>query len=287
MLLTRRLATCARSYRIEMAHHDMQKALGELSIAHSSFRVVSTASKSMPLKDWLSDEHANMFFPIAARPMGREEEASILLDTGCAPETVKRLLDFAEKHRATMASDSAQKNRKLGTRALIRIARRLAKYPSDNDLHFFLSRSILAEFLPATETLKLQTLFAEVGIRKRTPAVSGTHITQIEKLNATQYNPPPSVEHNNLVFPEPSDPYKIDGEPTLIPLFDKSQDPEGVASHIPHMDHFYDNHLQTGLMRDIAIDLEVLGEHLVLLGNQVSGSTFSYRHAPLNILRRA
>ena len=35
------------------------------------------------------------------------------------------------------------------------------------------------------------------------------------------------------------------------------------------MDHFYDNSLQTGLMRDLAIDLEVLGEHLVLLGNQV------------------
>lgn len=35
------------------------------------------------------------------------------------------------------------------------------------------------------------------------------------------------------------------------------------------MDHFYDNSLQTGLMRDLGIDLELLGEHLVLLGNQV------------------
>ena len=35
------------------------------------------------------------------------------------------------------------------------------------------------------------------------------------------------------------------------------------------MEHFYDNSLQTGLMRDLAIDLEVLGEHVVLLGNQV------------------
>ena len=35
------------------------------------------------------------------------------------------------------------------------------------------------------------------------------------------------------------------------------------------MDHFYDNSLQTGLMRDIATDLEILGEHIVLLGNQV------------------
>lgn len=35
------------------------------------------------------------------------------------------------------------------------------------------------------------------------------------------------------------------------------------------MDHYFDNSLQTGLMRDMAIDLELLGEHLVLLGNQV------------------
>lgn len=46
-------------------------------------------------------------------------------------------------------------------------------------------------------------------------------------------------------------------------------DPEGAASHVPHMNHFYDNSLQTCLMRDLAIDMEVLGEHLVLLGNQV------------------
>ena len=57
----------------------------------------------------------------------------------------------------------------------------------------------------------------------------------------------------------------------LIPSYDPALDPDGVKQHIPHMDHFFDNSLQTGLMRDIAIDLEVLGEHLVLLGNQGVG----------------
>ena len=37
------------------------------------------------------------------------------------------------------------------------------------------------------------------------------------------------------------------------------------------MDHFYNNSLQTGLMRDLAIDLELLGEHVILLGNQGVG----------------
>ena len=69
-------------------------------------------------------------------------------------------------------------------------------------------------------------------------------------------------------FPPPSGPQGAGAGPTFVPFFDRSQDPEGAA-HVPHMDHFYDNSLQTGLMRDLAIDLEVLGEHLVLLGNQV------------------
>ncbi|KXN82719.1 von Willebrand factor A domain-containing protein 8 [Leucoagaricus sp. SymC.cos] len=37
---------------------------GKLLAAHPSFHIISTASKSLPLKDWLSDEQANMFFPI-------------------------------------------------------------------------------------------------------------------------------------------------------------------------------------------------------------------------------
>ena len=72
-----------------------------------------------------------------------------------------------------------------------------------------------------------------------------------------------------MVFPSPSDPLNETIGSVSIPLFDAVQDPDGVASRIPHMEHFYDNELQTGLMRDLAIDLEILGEHLVLLGNQV------------------
>jgi hypothetical protein len=54
-----------------------------------------------------------------------------------------------------------------------------------------------------------------------------------------------------------------------VPIFNVAEDPQGVRSHVPYMDHFYDNSLQTELMRDLAVDLELLGEHVVLLGNQV------------------
>ena len=69
------------------------------------------------------------------------------------------------------------------------------------------------------------------------------------------------------MFPAPSG---VEGVADVaIPVFNKAEDEEGVASHVPHMSHFYDNSLQTALMRDLAVDMEVLGEHLVLLGNQV------------------
>ncbi|RDB28140.1 von Willebrand factor A domain-containing protein 8 [Hypsizygus marmoreus] len=227
---------------------------GELSVAHPSFRIISTASKSIPLKDWLSDEHANMFFPIPSQPMDRNEELDILRSTGCSPALVETILSFAEKYRQSMSEDNVIKNRKLGTRSLVRIARRLALFPQDDDLNAIISRSLLAEFLPAMERMNLDALLVDSDIEKKTPS-----------FNANAF-----VRDNTLVFPASHFTSESAVE-TEIPRFGVSQDPVGVASHVPHMDHFYDNSLQTGLMRDLAIDLELLGEHVVLLGNQGVG----------------
>lgn len=226
----------------------------ELSVAHPSFRIISTASKSLPLKDWLFDEHANMFFPIPSQPMDRQEESNILLATGCPEELVHKLLRFAEGYRQSISADNVLKSRRLGTRSLVRIARKLAMFPKTLDLSFVISQSLLAEFLPAMERLNLNTLLEESDILRK----------------SDNFNPSPRLEGDSLVFPPPSS----SGEqtyPTSIPIFKATEDPTGASSHIPHMDNFYDNSLQTGLMRDLAIDLELLDEHIVLLGNQGVG----------------
>ncbi|PIL28944.1 hypothetical protein GSI_08991 [Ganoderma sinense ZZ0214-1] len=242
-------------YRGAVLNVVLKEPSPDLSIAHRAFRMISTASKSLPLKDWLSDEHANMFFPVAAQPMSHAEEEHLLLQTGCPTPVVDALLRFADRYRTSMTADAVQKNRKLGTRALLRIARRVAQFPAaEPDLHTLLSRAVLAEFLPATEAMNLLNICEETGIKKRTSA----------------FNPSPEIRDGGVWFPPPSGPQGGGFGATFIPFFDRSRDPEGV-SHIPHMDHFYDNSLQTGLMRDLAIDLEVLGEHLVLLGNQGVG----------------
>lgn len=112
-----------------------------------------------------------MFFPIPSQPMNKEEEVTLLLSTGCLPSTVHTLISFAEKYRQSMSADSVQKNRKLGTRSLVRITRRLAMLPHDDDLNAIISRSLLAEFLPKVERMNLNDLLDEAGIRRRTPLV--------------------------------------------------------------------------------------------------------------------
>ncbi|KAF7986115.1 hypothetical protein HWV62_41553 [Athelia sp. TMB] len=236
-----------------------ETSTGELSVAHPSFRLIATASKSLPLKDWLSAEHANMFFPIAAQPMTASEESAVLAATGCPLSLISTLIPFANKYRESMSADTVQKNRKLGTRSLVRIARRVAAFPNDDDLHGLITRSLLAEFLPAVERMNLDELLEDAGIKKK----------------SAWFNPSPVAQEKHILFPEISSPGGR-SEPTSIPRFDAALDPEGVASHVPHMDHFYDNSIQTGSMRDLAVDMEVLGEHLVLLGNQLLGRPREY-----------
>jgi hypothetical protein len=112
-----------------------------------------------------------MFFSIPNQPMDAAEETAILLATGCPRETVNVLSSFAAKYRQTVSADSIQKNRKLGTRALVRIARRLARFPNGTDLNTLINRSLLAEFLPAVERMDLDATFKEIGIKEEAPLV--------------------------------------------------------------------------------------------------------------------
>ena len=141
----------------------------DLTICHPSFRIIATASKATPLKDWLTHEHANMFFTLPSQPMNKEEERKAVLFTGCPTEIAEKLLTFAEKYRNALASDSVQKNRKFGTRAITRIAKRMTMVSQNGDqsgdeLYALINRLILAEFLPTTERTALKLLSKECNI---------------------------------------------------------------------------------------------------------------------------
>ena len=104
--------------------------------------------------------------------MGRSEEAALLLRTGCPSANVDALLRFAGTYRTRMVpSDGALRVRRLGTRALLRIARRLARFPWDQDIRRMLERALLTEFLPTTEKVGVEELLEDAGIKKISPAV--------------------------------------------------------------------------------------------------------------------
>ncbi|KAL8292641.1 hypothetical protein RQP46_001253 [Phenoliferia psychrophenolica] len=222
-----------------------------LSAAHPSFRIITTATKSSPPREWLTEELAAIFVALPTIAMPLEEEKAILLATGCPPEIVDTLETFARRYRGAHGAPGS-KSRRLGTASLLRMARRLAKYPAES-LYDLVNRTLLSEFLPPTTKSELQALLSETKI---TP-------------DPLWWNPPPEVTTKSLVFPAQSDPDKRSVD-YVIPLYDMSLDPTG-SSHVPFMNNYLDNSGQTALMRDIATDLEVLGEHVLLLGNQGVG----------------
>ncbi len=226
------------------------------STAHPSFRLMLTSSRTNSLQNWLTEELVNLAFSLPTEPMNAAEEADVLVQTGCDRRLVEKLVDFADRYRVMISSETTSKSRPLGTRALMRIAKRLASLPWIDDLRPTLEQAVLAEFLPATERMALEDLFEDCQM----------------PLRLEPYNPPPVIENNRLVFPPSS---SSDGngpaQAIQIPLHDNSNDREGAAALIPNIDHFYDNSLQTGVMRDLITDLEVLKDHVVVMGNQGTG----------------
>jgi hypothetical protein len=92
------------------------------------------------------------------------------LDT--RPLTWMRFWWFAGAYRTCMVpSDGALRVRWLGTRALLRVARRLARFPWDQDVRRMLERALLTEFLSATEKAGVEELLEDAGIKKISPAV--------------------------------------------------------------------------------------------------------------------
>lgn len=224
--------------------------------------MVTSASGSVPLRDWLTEEHANTFFPIPLVPMSRAEESAALhaAAPSCPPAVLDKLLGFAARYRSSLSTDgdaAGLRKRKLGTRALVRVARRVGLVGEDEglrEMYSLIGRALLKEFLPATERMALEDMLAESGITPSAP---------------TRY-PAPVLTASGLHFPAPSS-ASGDLSPLSLPYYPTEADPEGASSFVPHMTHFFDNSLQTSLMRDLGVDLCVLNEHLVLLGNQGVG----------------
>jgi von Willebrand factor A domain-containing protein 8 len=111
-----------------------------------------------------------MFFTLPLMPMRVSEENELLRAAGASSVVAETLVRFAGVYRKSLAEEPTPRRRRLGTRALVRIARRMAATAittssiAGADLHALLSRAVLAEFLPATERMNLESLFEDCDI---------------------------------------------------------------------------------------------------------------------------
>lgn len=243
---------------------------GEIVPIQPTFRVVATASKAT---GWLDEEASTLFAVCSTRAMDEDEERHIVLSrVGLDKPTsdMKRLFHFVNRYR-TLSGDpnlGLAKSRRLGTRQVIRMAARLARWQEDCDLHGLIWRSLLVDFLPITVREVIANLLSECGIFK--PGTEG----------AFQYVPrlwigdPQIVQGDGAGTLEFSASDGSDREYAVqrIPRYDANKlDPEGKTL-IPDLGgSFYNNAQQSSLIRSFSEDLVLLNEHLLLMGSQGTG----------------
>ncbi len=249
-------------------------APGEIVPIQPTFRVVATASKPT---GWLDEEASTLFAICSTRAMDEDEERHIVLSrVGLDEPTsdLKRLLHFVNRYRALSADPNLglAKSRRLGTRQVIRMAARLARWQEDCDVHGLIWRSLLVDFLPITVREVIANLLTECGIHK--PGTEGAfQFVPRLWIGDPAVVPPASGQDGagTLEFAA-SDGSDREYPVRSIPRYDANKlDPEGKTL-IPDLGgSFYNNAQQSGLIRSFSEDLVLLNEHLLLMGSQGTG----------------
>lgn len=251
--------------RATLSRSGLDSAKSAFASIDPCFRIVATAAAAKP--EWLNEEASTLFGFVQPSPMSPQEERAVIEAhaPGCPKEILDKLLHFAHRYRALSSNTNVglAKSRRLGTRALVRMARRLAVLPASTDMRNLVARNLLVDFLPRTTRELVSRLLDECGLRLR--GSEGAFEFQPKEFLAD-----PRHENGQLVFEDRNMPSQ---EPVRVPLYDvASKDAEGGSRLIPSIGTgFYNNPTQSALLRDLAVDLHVVGEHILLMGNQGTG----------------
>ncbi|XP_028846499.1 von Willebrand factor A domain-containing protein 8 [Denticeps clupeoides] len=211
---------------------------------HPSFRVVALAEPPVvgsSTQQWLGPELLTMFLFHNVKPLGRAEENLVM--QGMVPnipkEVVDQLLHLSHTLRNMNDPTAQSLASSLSTRQLLRICRRLSRYPEENIAHA-VNKACLSRFLPSLARSSLQKNLSNCSIEE-TPDSSA----ELERTC--------SVKNGVLTIGQVSAPVYSPDEKMKVP---------DVL--------FYDNAQHMMVMEDMLKDF-LLGEHLLLVGNQGVG----------------
>ncbi|KAK7499225.1 hypothetical protein BaRGS_00009485, partial [Batillaria attramentaria] len=213
---------------------------------HPSFRIVGLAEPPVvgsSKQQWMSPEMLTMFLYHHMRPLSRREEFNVISSLVPDVPDLSRLFDFVHKLRDSTDGTLNSLASSLSTRQLLRIARRVARYPGE-DLHAIIHKACLARFLPRLARSALDQTLDEAGI---------VEAKQEHTLDSYDRAVTCEVREGTLRLGH-----------TSVPVYNPDN-----RTKVPDI-LFYENPQHLGVMEDMVKDF-TLGEHLLLVGNQGVG----------------
>ncbi|XP_023941851.1 von Willebrand factor A domain-containing protein 8 [Bicyclus anynana] len=213
---------------------------------HPAFRIVALAEPPAlgTGQQWLSPEILSLFLFHEMRNLSKEEEIFIINSLyGELSNPLHSIIDLADQLRKSEDSTLKNLSSSLSTRQLLRIASRMAKYPTDSSYET-VQRTFLAKFLPNLARRALDSASSKIGIDP--PSKFGIFNREPQKVVC-------SVKDGILTIGNTStNIYKTD-----------------ALTKVPDI-LFYDVPQHMRLLEWLLQDF-LLGNHLLLVGNQGVG----------------
>ncbi|XP_050442272.1 von Willebrand factor A domain-containing protein 8 [Adelges cooleyi] len=208
---------------------------------HPAFRIIALAEPpGGTIPQWITPEVLNMFLFHELRPLSAVEELSIVQHLyPNSTQPMKSLVSVTKKLRESTDAYLNSLAPSLSTRQLLRIAKRLNKY-SDSDFYSIVNKACLSQFLPQLTKQVLENTLYSCGIKPQS-------IKQDDSLIQCKY------DDDSLTI----------GQTTVLRY------KTNASSKVPNV-LFYDlpQHLR---QLELMLQDFILGEHLLLVGNQGVG----------------
>ncbi|XP_060072942.1 von Willebrand factor A domain-containing protein 8-like [Ylistrum balloti] len=214
---------------------------------HPSFRMIALSEPPVAgstKQQWMTPELLTMFLFHNLRPLSKAEELEVIHKVVKNSPDMNSLISFVHKLRTSTDPAMASIASSLSTRQLIRVAKRVAQFPS-KDLYGIVEKACLARFLPQLPKAGLHQSMENEGI-KPIKNVQTDSLTLDQSITSEVNNGMLRIGH------------------TTVPLFNPNN-----KTKVPDV-LFYDNPQHLGVMEDMLKDFS-LGENLLLVGNQGVG----------------
>ena len=242
---------------------------------HPAFRVIALAEPPKEgAKTWLHNELQTMFLFHTLRPMSKMEEYGVVrtLAPTLPEDTLNALLDVAQLLRGKGAHSVLTNSVTLSTRQILRIARRLERYP-DEGLHHAVNRAVLSRFLPAVAKDALEQLLRSAGVAGvsgSSSSGSGGSGDSSSSSAASSGKSGGDGSSSSSSIPVKVTPDPVSGISYIEIGNVRAKVMTNTQAHLVPDIRYFDNPTHTAVMQEMLKDLE-LGDHLLLMGNQGVG----------------